>query len=57
MSNFCKLIGNKQSNQKWVKGVKRHVTKKKMANNYEKYPASTVIRKTLKKVNKTSKKK
>lgn len=57
MSNFYKLIGNKQSNRKWVKGVKRHVTNKKMANNYEKYPASTVIRKTFKKVNETNKKK
>lgn len=56
MNNFYKLIRNKQSNRKQVKGVKRHVTNEKMANNYEKYSASTVTRKTFKRVNKTNKK-
>lgn len=47
MNNFYKLIRNNLSNRKWVEGVKRHVTNEKMASNYEKYSASTVIRKTF----------
>ena len=50
MNNFYKLIRKIQSNRKWVEGVKRHVTNEKMANNYKKYSASTVIRKTFLKI-------
>lgn len=56
MDNSYKLIRNKEPNRKWAKSVNRHVTNEKMANNYEKYSASVVIRETpFKKANETNK--